>query len=100
MLFIWIRVFVRCAIASKKSYSYILQFAISLAQIYGTFVYFIAAILDGDNFSASVLYYYGYYVLMNSFWLVIPTIIAVRCWKKICASIELQSQSQKKNKRG
>uniref|UniRef100_A0A7N0V811 EXPERA domain-containing protein n=1 Tax=Kalanchoe fedtschenkoi TaxID=63787 RepID=A0A7N0V811_KALFE len=86
------------AIATKKSYSYILQFAISLGQLYGTFVYFIAAVLDGDNFAASTLHYYGYYVLLNSFWLLIPTLISIRCWRKICASFD--AQSQKKTKRG
>ncbi|CAM8952155.1 unnamed protein product [Rhodiola kirilowii] len=86
------------AIATRKSYSYVLQFAISLGQLYGTLVYFIAAILDGDNFAVSPLYYYGYYVLMNSFWLVIPTLVSIRCWRKLCASVE--AQSQKKTKRG
>ncbi|KAE8718090.1 putative 3-beta-hydroxysteroid-Delta(8),Delta(7)-isomerase [Hibiscus syriacus] len=82
------------AIAKGKGYSYILQFAISLGQLYGTFVYFITAILEGDNFSASPFYYYAYYVLANSFWILIPSLIAIRCWKKICLAV--QSQSQKK----
>ncbi|MBA0739248.1 hypothetical protein Gogos_012536 [Gossypium gossypioides] len=84
------------AIAKGKGYSYILQFAISLGQLYGTFVYFITAYLEGDNFSASPFYYYAYYVLANSFWLLIPSLIAIRCWKKISSAV--QSQSQKKNK--
>ncbi|XP_022751966.1 probable 3-beta-hydroxysteroid-Delta(8),Delta(7)-isomerase [Durio zibethinus] len=84
------------AIATGKGYSYILQFAISLGQLYGTLVYFIAAYLDGDNFAASPFYYYAYYILANSFWILIPSLIAVRCWKKI--SMAVQSQSQKKNK--
>ncbi|KAK6238964.1 hypothetical protein QUC31_004433 [Theobroma cacao] len=84
------------AIAKGKGYSYILQFAISLGQLYGTLVYFITAYLDGDNFAASPFYYYAYYVLANSFWVLIPSLIAVRCWKKI--SLAVQGQSQKKNK--
>lgn len=88
----------RYAIATKKSYSYILQFAISLGQLYGTAVYFVTAVLEGDNFAANLLYYYAYYVVMNSFWIVIPTIISVRCWKKICAAVQFQAQSQKKAK--
>ncbi|KAK1571524.1 hypothetical protein Q3G72_018573 [Acer saccharum] len=41
------------AIAKGKSYSYILQFAISLGQLYVTAVYFITAYMEGDNFAAS-----------------------------------------------
>ncbi|KAL5732341.1 hypothetical protein ACOSP7_031683 [Xanthoceras sorbifolium] len=84
------------AIAKGKSYSYILQFAISLGQLYGTAVYFITAYMEGDKFAASAYYYYAYYVIANSFWVVIPTLISIRCWKKICSAFQLQGQ--KKNK--
>ncbi|XVE88516.1 hypothetical protein DITRI_Ditri19aG0075500 [Diplodiscus trichospermus] len=84
------------AIATGKSYRYILQFAISLGQLYGTFVYFITAYLEGDNFAASPFYYYAYYIFANSFWIWIPSLIAIRCWKKI--SLAVLSQSQKKSK--
>jgi hypothetical protein len=43
----------RFAIATGKSYSYILQFAISLGQLYGTAVYFVTSYLEGDHFAAS-----------------------------------------------
>lgn len=86
----------RYAIAAGKSYSYILQFAISLGQLYGTAVYFITSMLEGDNFAASSYYYYAYYVAANASWVVIPTLISIRCWKKICASVA--SQGQKKTK--
>ncbi|PKI65622.1 probable 3-beta-hydroxysteroid-Delta(8),Delta(7)-isomerase [Punica granatum] len=86
------------AIATNKSYSYLLQFAISLGQLYGTAVYFVTAVLEGDNFATSQLHYYAYYVLANSFWVLIPTIISVRCWKKICAAVKFQAQNQKKAK--
>ncbi|KAK4788683.1 hypothetical protein SAY86_020002 [Trapa natans] len=86
------------AISTKKSYSYVLQLAISLGQLYGIAVYFVTAVLEGDNFAASPLYYYLYYALMNSFWILIPTIISIRCWKKICAALQFQAQNQKKSK--
>ncbi|PIN06230.1 C-8,7 sterol isomerase [Handroanthus impetiginosus] len=85
------------AIATKKSYRYILQVAISLGQLYGTLVYFITSILDGDNFAASDFYYYAYYVFANGWWVLIPGIIIIHCWKKICAAILLD---QKKAKTG
>ncbi|GLT30223.1 hypothetical protein SLA2020_050370 [Shorea laevis] len=84
------------AIAKGKPYSHILQFAISVGQLYGTVVYFITSILDGDNFAASSYYYYAYYVVANSFWVLIPSLIALRSWKRIC--VASQGQDQKKTK--
>ncbi|KAK7314522.1 hypothetical protein VNO77_33048 [Canavalia gladiata] len=86
------------AIATGKSYSYILQFAISLGQLYGTAVYFITAILEGDNFSTSSFYYYAYYIAANASWVVIPSIIAIRCWRNICAAFRVQGGQTKKPK--
>ncbi|KAL2508100.1 putative 3-beta-hydroxysteroid-Delta(8) [Forsythia ovata] len=84
------------AIATKKLYRYTLQLAISLGQLYGTFGYFITSYLEGYNFAASMYYYYAYYITANGFWIVIPTIIIIYCWKKI--STALQVQEQKKTK--
>ncbi|QCD92147.1 cholestenol delta-isomerase [Vigna unguiculata] len=86
------------AIATGKSYSYILQFAISLGQLYGTAVYYITAILEGDNFSSNTFYYYAYYIGANASWIVIPSIVAVRCWKKICAAFRPQGGQTKRPK--
>lgn len=90
------------AIGRGKAYSYILQFAISLGQLYGTFVYFLTAYLEGDHFSCGTFYYYAYYIFANSVWIVIPSLILIRCWKKISHAVQSQSQSQsqsqKKNK--
>ncbi|KAL2321224.1 hypothetical protein Fmac_030193 [Flemingia macrophylla] len=86
------------AISAGKSYSYILQFAISLGQLYGTIVYYITAILEGDNFSTNTFYYYAYYIGANVSWLVIPSIIAIRCWRKICAALRVQGGQTKKAK--
>ncbi|KAF8378086.1 hypothetical protein HHK36_029422 [Tetracentron sinense] len=84
------------AIATRKSYSYILQLAISLGQLYGTAVYFITSYLEGDNFAASPYYYYAYYVAANASWVVIPSLIVIRCWKKICAAFQVQVQKKSK----
>lgn len=82
------------AIATGKSYSYILQFAISLGQLYGTAVYFMTSYLEGDNFAASPYYYNLYYIGANASWVVIPSLIAIWCWKKICAAPQLQGQKK------
>ncbi|PNY00208.1 putative 3-beta-hydroxysteroid-delta(8)delta(7)-isomerase-like protein [Trifolium pratense] len=83
------------AIATGKSYSYILQFAISLGQLYGIAVYYITAILEGDNFSTNSFYYYAYFIGANVPWIVIPSIISIRCWRKIVAAFQVQSQTKK-----
>ncbi|XP_057447086.1 probable 3-beta-hydroxysteroid-Delta(8),Delta(7)-isomerase [Lotus japonicus] len=83
------------AIATGKSYSYMLQFAISLGQLYGTAVYYITAILEGDNFSTNSFYYYAYYIGANFSWIVIPSIIAIRCWRKTSAAFRVQGQTKK-----
>ncbi|XP_020245417.1 probable 3-beta-hydroxysteroid-Delta(8),Delta(7)-isomerase [Asparagus officinalis] len=75
------------AIATRKPYSYTLQLAISLGQLYGCLVYFITAFLLGDNFSTSPYYYWAYYIGANSSWVVIPSLIAMRSWKKISAAV-------------
>ncbi|PKA52459.1 putative 3-beta-hydroxysteroid-Delta(8),Delta(7)-isomerase [Apostasia shenzhenica] len=80
------------AIASRKPYSHILQFAISLGQLYGCVIYFATAILDGDNFSTSPYYYWAYYIGANSSWVVIPTLISIRSWKKIAAAFEAENK--------
>ncbi|XP_028800106.1 probable 3-beta-hydroxysteroid-Delta(8),Delta(7)-isomerase [Neltuma alba] len=83
------------AIACGKSYSYILQFAISLGQLYGAVVYFTTAILEGDNFSANQFYYFTYYIGANASWLVIPLLIATRSWRKTSAAFQVQGQTKK-----
>jgi cholestenol delta-isomerase len=80
------------AIGSGKSYSHILQFTVCLGQLYGCLVYFITAYLDGFNFWVSPFYFWAYFIGANSSWVVIPTLIAARSWKRICAAIH---QSEK-----
>ncbi|CAO2841168.1 unnamed protein product [Amaranthus hypochondriacus] len=80
------------AIAAHKSYRYVLQLIISLGQFYGLVIYYITAVLEGDHFSASPLYYYAYYIGANSPWGLIPFLIIIRCWRKIC-------ESESRNKR-
>ncbi|XP_050882407.1 probable 3-beta-hydroxysteroid-Delta(8),Delta(7)-isomerase [Lathyrus oleraceus] len=87
------------AITTGKSYSYILQFAISLGQLYGTAVYYITTILEGDNFSTNSFYYYAYYIGANFSWIIIPSIISIRCWRKISVAFQVQSQTKKHKSR-
>ncbi|KHN32018.1 probable 3-beta-hydroxysteroid-Delta(8),Delta(7)-isomerase [Glycine soja] len=86
------------AIATGKTYSYILQFAISLGQLYGSAFYYITAILEGDNFSVNSFYYYAYYIGANASWIVIPSMVGIRCWGKICEAFRIQGGQTKKPK--
>ncbi|CAA0223890.1 unnamed protein product [Arabidopsis thaliana] len=81
------------AIAKEKSYSYVLQLAISVCQLYGCLVYFITAILEGDNFATNSFYYYSYYIGANCWWVLIPSLISFRCWKKICAAAAIANNN-------
>ncbi|ONM30811.1 putative 3-beta-hydroxysteroid-Delta(8)Delta(7)-isomerase [Zea mays] len=76
------------AIASRKPYGHILQFAVSLGQLYGCLFYFVTAYLDGFSFWASPFYFWAYFVGNNSLWVVIPTLVATRSWKKISAAFQ------------
>ncbi|KAF7063173.1 hypothetical protein CFC21_069696 [Triticum aestivum] len=81
------------AIASRKSYNYILQFSVSMSHLYSMLIFYITAYLDGMNFCASPFYFWTYFVGANSPWVVIPTLIAIRSWKLISQA----SQSCKVN---
>lgn len=84
------------ALATHEPYSDVLQLAISLGQLYGCLVYFITAILEGDNFSASSYHYYAYYVGANASWVVIPALITIRSWKRICKSFKAHYKRKSK----
>ncbi|CAN6880272.1 unnamed protein product [Brassica oleracea] len=86
------------AIAKGKSYSYVLQLAISLGQLYGCLVYFITAFLEGDNFSTSSFYYYSYYIGANGWWVLIPLLIYYRSWNKICEAAANGVETKMKKK--
>ncbi|KAJ8443781.1 hypothetical protein Cgig2_029686 [Carnegiea gigantea] len=84
------------ALATHEPYSDVLQVAISFGQLYGCLVYFITAILEGDNFAASSYHYYAYYVGANASWVVIPALITIRSWKRICQSFKAQYKRKSK----
>ncbi|KAG5228047.1 3-beta-hydroxysteroid-Delta(8),Delta(7)-isomerase [Salix suchowensis] len=76
---------------------HILQLAVSLGQLYGTAVYFLTAYLEGDHFAATSYHYYVYYIGANASWVVIPSLIALRCWNKICSAVQIQGQKRTKS---
>uniref|UniRef100_A0A0E0LC46 EXPERA domain-containing protein n=1 Tax=Oryza punctata TaxID=4537 RepID=A0A0E0LC46_ORYPU len=66
-----------------------------LCMLFVCLVYFITAYLGGYNFWASPFYFRAYFIGANSLWVVIPTLIAIRSWKKIFAAIEFEKVKSK-----
>uniref|UniRef100_A0A6N2M5Z7 EXPERA domain-containing protein n=1 Tax=Salix viminalis TaxID=40686 RepID=A0A6N2M5Z7_SALVM len=64
---------------------------------YGTAVYFLTAYLEGDHFAATSYHYYVYCIGANASWVVIPSLIVIRCWNKICSAVQIQGQKRTKN---
>ncbi|MCO5591818.1 hypothetical protein L7F22_045810 [Adiantum nelumboides] len=76
------------AIATRKPYRDPLQLAVCLGQLYGCIVYFVTAQLDGIEYAAGPFYYWFYYIFMNYIWVVIPSIISWRSWRRIVHQFE------------
>lgn len=71
------------AIANRSAYRHPLQLSVCLGQLYGCIVYFLTTWLDGKEFAARPIYFWFYYIFMNFIWVVIPSLIALRSWRKI-----------------
>lgn len=70
-------------IAYDHPLRYPLQLIVSLGQFYGDVLYYATSIFDHNilNISYSrpeAAYYWGYFVLMNAFWIVIPGFLMVQ----------------------
>lgn len=76
------------AIATRKSYRHPLQLAICLGQLYGCIIYFVTTWLDGKDYAAGPFYFWFYYIFMNNIWVVIPSLIALRSWRRITQAFE------------
>ncbi|KAL2264217.1 hypothetical protein VTK26DRAFT_49 [Humicola hyalothermophila] len=73
---------VACLIARDHPLRHPLQLLVSLGQLYGDVLYFATSAFDewvyGRTYSRPERYYYwGYYVLCNIFWIVIPACLVV-----------------------
>ena len=64
-------------ISTEHALRHPLQIIVSLGQLYGDVLYYATSMFDHYMFDKSYsrpepYYFYGYYVLMNLFWIVIP----------------------------
>ncbi|CAI7920382.1 unnamed protein product [Closterium sp. NIES-54] len=89
------------AMAARKPFSNLLQFTVSLGQLYGAAVYFATSYLEGFPHSdPHPIYFWGYFVGMNAIWILVPFLILWRCWTRIIsAEASTQAPSSRRSKR-
>ena len=86
----------RYAIGASNPYSHLLQFAVSLCQLYGDTVYFATEILDGLKHSdPNPIYFYGYFIGMNGIWLIVPALILWRSGARILEALRAAESKAK-----
>jgi len=81
-----------------------IQTVVSLGQLYGDVLYYATFFHEdlyrGLEFSRPESYYfYGYMVLLNSFWIVIPTLLLVQSGKATVATFAKAGKTGKTGKR-
>ncbi|KAJ2158082.1 hypothetical protein GGF46_004047 [Coemansia sp. RSA 552] len=63
---------------------YLAQLITSLAQLYGNVLYMGINCMEGFRYTnPHPFYFYGYFVLMNAVWIIIPTYLIIDAWKNI-----------------
>lgn len=75
-------------IAVDHPLRYPLQLIVSLGQFYGDVLYYATSIFDHHILNKAysrpeAAYYWGYFVFMNAFWIVIPMFLM---YKSVCAT--------------
>lgn len=74
------------AIATKSAYEHSTQLVVSTAQLYGDLVYYLTVALAGIEICVPhPLYFWFYFIFLNSIWIVVPFLIASRSWRAINA---------------
>ncbi|EIE25266.1 Emopamil-binding protein [Coccomyxa subellipsoidea C-169] len=70
-------------IVKQKPWRYTLQLLVSFGQIYGDVLYFATTYLEGLKHSRPEwLYFWFYFVIVNSIWIVIPAaVVAISAWQ-------------------
>ncbi|XP_032066751.1 3-beta-hydroxysteroid-Delta(8),Delta(7)-isomerase isoform X2 [Thamnophis elegans] len=75
------------AFLSRQSHRYVLQLIVSIGQLYGDIIYFGTEYSDGFRHSEiwHPVYFWFYFVFLNSLWTIIPTILIWDAWKHLSA---------------
>jgi len=76
------------AFVKQTSYRYVAQLVLSLCQLYGDVLYFAIEMFDGFTHGpvGHPLYFWFYFVFLNSLWIIIPFACIIESWKKIIVS--------------
>ncbi|XP_068180950.1 3-beta-hydroxysteroid-Delta(8),Delta(7)-isomerase [Antennarius striatus] len=89
------------AFLTNKSYRFVLQLIISLGQMYGAVLYFFTEHRDGYAHSefGHPVYFWFYFIFMNTLWIVIPLMLIVDSWRQLSAAqTRTDSAKSKKSK--
>ncbi|XP_067836851.1 3-beta-hydroxysteroid-Delta(8),Delta(7)-isomerase-like [Heptranchias perlo] len=73
------------AFLQNKPYRFVLQLIVSLGQLYGDVLYFYTEYRDGFSHSelGHPVYFWFYFIFMNSLWIVIPAALILDAWANL-----------------
>jgi len=89
------------AFVKQTSYRYVAQLVLSVCQLYGDVLYFATEVCDGFTHGPvwHPLYFWFYFIFLNSLWIFIPFACIIESWKKIIVSQAIADErSGDKNK--
>ncbi|XP_037101629.1 3-beta-hydroxysteroid-Delta(8),Delta(7)-isomerase [Syngnathus acus] len=76
------------AFITNKPYRFVLQLILSLGQLYGDVLYMFTE--HRENYVHSELghpiYFWFYFVFMNSLWIIVPLVLIVDAWRQLSAA--------------
>ncbi|XP_043936246.1 3-beta-hydroxysteroid-Delta(8),Delta(7)-isomerase [Protopterus annectens] len=80
---------------------YVLQLIVSLGQLYGDVLYFYTEYRDGFQHSEMwhPVYFWFYFVFMNSLWIVIPFVLICDAWANLSKAQQVTDQAVLKHQK-
>jgi cholestenol delta-isomerase len=86
-------------ILARRPWAYTVQIMVSLGQIYGDVLYFATTVLEGLVHSRpEFLYFWFYFVVVNSVWIAIPSIVIFRAARAIHKAVAFQHRAAQTRK--
>ena len=73
------------AFVKQTSYRYVAQLVLSVCYLYGTVLYYTIEMSDGFVHGpvGHPLYFWFYFVFLNSLWIFVPSACIIESWKNI-----------------
>eukprot|EP00884_Botryococcus_braunii_P002807 jgi/Botrbrau1/12527/Bobra.0169s0069.1 len=76
-------------IVRQRAWRFPLSIIVAVGEIYGTILYFGISRLEGDPYCRpEPLYFWFYYIIINSVWLLVPGLVVAQAWASITAGLE------------